>query len=41
MVALGLLATGSARSAIEGAVLFGIGLLEWIVGLAMPLFGYL
>ncbi|WP_436346789.1 hypothetical protein [Natronorubrum sp. FCH18a] len=41
MIALGLLAAGSARSDSEGAVLFGIGLLGWIVGLAMPLFGYL
>lgn len=41
LVALGLLAAGSARSDAEGAVIFGIGLLGWIVGLAMPLFGYL
>lgn len=41
MFALGLLAAGSARSDSEGAVLFGIGLLGWIVGLAMPLLGYL
>ncbi|SDR39997.1 hypothetical protein [Natronobacterium texcoconense] len=41
MVALGLLAAGAARSDAEGAVVFGIGLLGWIVGLAMPLFGYL
>ena len=37
MIALGLLAAGAARSDAEGAVLFGIGLLGWIVGLAMPL----
>ncbi|ARS90498.1 hypothetical protein [Natrarchaeobaculum aegyptiacum] len=41
MVALGLLAAGSARSDAEGAAIFGIGLLGWVVGLAMPLFGYL
>ncbi|ELY93861.1 hypothetical protein C483_04259 [Natrialba hulunbeirensis JCM 10989] len=41
MFALGLLAAGSARSDAEGAVLFGIGMLGWIVGLAMPLFGYI
>ena len=41
MVALGLLAAGAARSDAEGAALFGFGLVGWIVGLAMPLLGYL
>lgn len=41
MIALGLLAAGAARSDGEGVVLFGIGLLGWIIGLAMPLLGYL
>ncbi|ELY64730.1 hypothetical protein [Natronococcus jeotgali] len=41
LVTLGLLAAGAARNDAEGAALFGIGLLGWIVGLAMPLLGYL
>ncbi|MXV64026.1 hypothetical protein GS429_18545 [Natronorubrum sp. JWXQ-INN-674] len=41
IIALGLLAAGAARSDAEGAVLFGMGLLGWGVGLAMPLLGYL
>lgn len=41
LFALGLLAAGAARSDSEGAALFAIGLLGWVVGLAMPLLGYL
>ena len=41
MIALGLLAAGSARSDAEGVALFGMGLAGWVVGLAMPLLGYL
>ncbi|WP_049928344.1 hypothetical protein [Halopiger goleimassiliensis] len=41
IVALGLLAAGTARSDAEGAVLSTIGLLGWVVGLVMPLLGYL
>ncbi|EMA33372.1 hypothetical protein [Halobiforma nitratireducens] len=41
LIALGLLAAGAARSDAEGAALFGLGLVGWAVGLAMPLVGYL
>ncbi len=41
IVTLGLLAAGTARNDTEGVVLFGIGLLGWMIGLAMPLLGYL
>ena len=41
MIALGLLAAGTARSDAEGAVVSGVGLLGWVAGLAMPLLGYM
>jgi hypothetical protein len=41
IVTLGLLAAGTARNDTEGVVLFGVGLLGWVVGLAMPLLGYM
>lgn len=40
LFALGLMAAGAARSDLEGKGLLSIGLLGWIVGLAMPLVGY-
>ena len=39
--ALGLIAAGSARIDEEGAGLLALGVLGWIVGLAMPLVGYI
>ncbi|AGB39558.1 hypothetical protein [Natronococcus occultus] len=41
LVTLGLLAAGTARNDTEGVALFVVGLLGWVVGLAMPLLGYL
>lgn len=40
LFALGLLAAGAARSDLEGKGLLGLGLVGWIVGLVMPLIGY-
>ena len=40
LFALGLMAAGAARSDIQGKGLLGLGLVGWIVGLVMPLVGY-
>ncbi|QSW98217.1 hypothetical protein [Haloterrigena alkaliphila] len=41
VVALGIVAAGSARNDAEGAGLLALGLVGWCIGLAMPLLGYL
>lgn len=40
LVALGLVAAGATRVDTEGRGLLVVGLLGWVVGVAMPLFGY-
>lgn len=40
LFALGLMAAGAARSDIQGKGLLGLGLVGWVVGLVMPLVGY-
>lgn len=41
LFALGLIAAGAARTDTRGSSLFIVGLLGWIIGLVMPLLGYL
>ncbi|WP_122088177.1 hypothetical protein [Halalkalicoccus subterraneus] len=41
LFALGLIAAGAARTDLEGNSLLAVGTIGWIVGLAMPLLGYI